>query len=108
MQPNEVFPTWPHAQLELDRHARETAPEPGVLRSKGFLTPSLALRVTQWFLGPAELPADAVRRSYAALERETSRLFEVARHCLGVRVSFADEDPYDSAAALCAELRERR
>lgn len=106
MHPNEVFPTWQRAQLELDRHAREAPLSPRVLRTTGFLEPTLAERVTEWFTGPATTPADAVRRSYRALERETARLFEVVRHCLGVRVRYAETDPYDSAAELCAELRE--
>jgi hypothetical protein len=101
MQPNEVFSTWQRAQLEHDRHARETAPSPRLLRTKGFLTPAFAARVTDWFMAPATAPTDAVRRSYAALERETARLFEVVRHCLGVRVSHADEDPYENAPS-CA------
>src|SRR5262245_34461358 len=108
MQPNEVFPTWQRAQLELERHAREAAPSPHTLRTQGFLTPALATRVTEWFLNNKAAPTEAVRRSYHALERETAHLFEVARHCLGVRVSYADDDPYDSAADLCAELREQR
>jgi hypothetical protein len=106
MQPNEVFATWQRAQLELDRHAREAAPSPRVLRTQGFLTPALAARVTDWFLDTAAAPTDAVKRSYHALERETARIFEAVRHCLGVRVSYADDDPYESAADLCAELRE--
>jgi hypothetical protein len=105
MQPNEVFPTWQRAQLELDRHAREAGLSPHVLRTTGFLEPTLSERVTEWFTGPATGPVDAVRRSYRALERETARLFEVVRHCLGVRVSYARSDPYESAAELCAELR---
>jgi hypothetical protein len=107
MQPNEVFPTWHRAQLELDRHAREAPLSPRVLRTTGFLAPELAERVTDWFTGPATAPAEAVRRSYRALERDTARLFDVVRHRLGVRVQFAGEDAYDSAAELCAELRER-
>ena len=106
MQPNEVFPTWNRAQLELERHAREAPPSPHVLRTTGFLGPELAERVTEWFTAPPTAPTDAIRRSYQALERETARLFEVARHCLGVRVRFADSDPHDNAADLCAELRE--
>lgn len=107
MQPNEVFPTWLRAQQELDRHARDAAPPPHVLRTKGFLGPERAREVTTWFLGASTAPTDAMLHSYEALGREATRLFEVARHGLGVRVRFADDDPYGSAAELCAELREQ-
>ena len=65
--------------------------------------------MTRWFTGMPTAPADAVRRSYRVLERETAQLFELARRGLGVRVAYigSESDPYDSAAELCAELRER-
>jgi hypothetical protein len=108
--PSEVFPAWRRAQLEAGRLAREAPPAPSVLRTTGFLTPALAERVTGWFTGPPTAPADAVRRSYEALERETARLFAVVRGCLGVRVRHVrtEGDPYRDAAALCAELRADR
>jgi hypothetical protein len=106
--PLDVFPTWRRAQLELDRHARESPLSPYLLRTTGFLAPELAEWVTEWFTEAPAVPDDAVRRSYAALERETARLFEVVRHCLGVRVTFvrSEIDPYGSAAELCSDLRE--
>jgi hypothetical protein len=105
-----VFPTWRRAQLEVDRLAREAPPAPSTLRTTGFLTPALAERITDWFTGMPTAPTDDVRRSYRALERETARLFEVARNGLGVRVNYsrADGDPYGDAAELCAELRAHR
>jgi len=105
-EPNEVFPTWHRAQLELERHSRESPLSPHVLRTTGFLRPELAERVAEWFVAAPAPPTDAVRRSYQALERETVRMFEVTQHCLGIRVSTAEDDPYDSAAGLCTELRE--
>jgi hypothetical protein len=104
--PLEVFPTWRRAQLEVDRHARDVLVPPNVLRTTGFLRPELAERVTEWFTATPTAPTDAVRRSYRALERETARLFEIVLR-LGVWVRYAESDPYDSAAELCAELRER-
>jgi hypothetical protein len=112
--PREVFPPWPRAQLEVDRLACEAPPAPGVLRTTGFLRPELAERVTDWFTGKPTAPADAVRRSYRALERDTARLFEIicrapSRSGLGVRVRYVrdERDPYDDAAELCADLREQ-
>lgn len=104
----DVFPTWYRAQLEVDRLAREAPLSPCVLRTRGFLRPALAERVTEWFTTMPTEPTEAIRRSYRALERETARLFEIARRDLGVRVSYsrAGSDPYGSAAELCAELRE--
>jgi hypothetical protein len=108
-----VFPAWRRAQVEVDRQAREAPLAPCVLRTTGFLRPELAERVTEWFTGQPTAPADAVRRSYRALERETARLFEIicrapSRGGLGVRVQPArnDSGPYRGAAELCAELRE--
>lgn len=103
----DVFPTWPRAQLEVDRYAREAPPSPSVLRTTELLSPALAERVAEWFTAPPAAPTEAVRQSYRALERETAWLFEVARQGLGVRVRYSRSDPYDSAAELCAELRER-
>jgi hypothetical protein len=104
----QVFPTWHRAQLEVDRHAREAPLSPCVLRTTDFLRPALAEQVTEWFTGTPTTPTEAVRQSYWALERETARLFEIARRGLGVRVRYlrAESDPYGSAAELCAELRE--
>ena len=77
--PSEVFPPWRRAQLEADRLAREAPLAPSVLRSRGFLRPELAERVSDWFTGCPTAPTDAVRESYQALERETARLFEIVR-----------------------------
>jgi hypothetical protein len=107
--PSQVFPRWRRAQLELDRHARETPPPVFMLRTTGFLEPELAAEVAEWFTGPPTAPPDAVRRSYRALERETARLFAIVRTHLGVRVEYVpgEGDPYGSAVELCTELRER-
>jgi hypothetical protein len=108
-QPYEVFAPWPRAQLEAGRLARAAAPAPSVLRTTGFLPAELAERVAEWFTGKPTARADAVRRSYEALERETARLFDVASRGLGVGVRYVrgEGDPYESAAELCAELRDR-
>jgi hypothetical protein len=107
--PCEVFAPWHRSQREFDRVAREAPLAPRVLRTTGFLRPEPAEQVAEWFTGTPTRPTEAVRRSYGALERETARLFEIARRRLGVRVSYtrAESDPYGSAAELCAELRER-
>ena len=107
--PRELFPTWRQAQLEVELLAREARLPPRVLRTTGFLPPELAEQVTEWFTGEPTAPTDAVRRSYGALERETARLFEIVGRGLGVRVRYvrSEDDPYGSAAELCAELRER-
>ena len=107
--PADVFASWRRAQLELDRHARESPLSAYLLRTTGFLRPALAEWVTEWFTDAHEPPDHAVQRSYAALARETARLYEAVRHCLGVRVTFvrSEREPYDSAAELCADLRER-
>jgi hypothetical protein len=108
--PAEVFTPWRRAQLEVTRHARELPPAPALLRTTGFLEPDAAERVADWFTGAPEEPSDAVRRAYRALERDTTRLFNVIRDGLGVRVGYvhADDDPYTDAAELCAELRGSR
>jgi hypothetical protein len=111
--PGEVFPAWRRAQLVAGRLAREPRPAPSVLRTVGFLTPELAERVGDWFTGEPTAPAAAVRRSYAALARDTARLFAIACRAsaapggLGVRVRYVrdESDPYNNAAELCAELR---
>jgi len=107
--PGEVFGPWRRAQIEVDRLAREPILVPTVLRTTGFLQPDTAERVSEWFMGPATAPADAVRDAYRALERETTRLFRIIRRRLGVRVHYVDgeRDPYACAAQLVAELRER-
>lgn len=106
MHPNEVFPVWPRAQLEFERHARERTRTPFVLRRQGFLSAGLAERVTEWFLRPPTEPGDAVRHAYRALAGESAHLFDVVRLHLGVRVRYVDQEPYEDAAALCADLRE--
>jgi hypothetical protein len=107
--PCEVFPAWDRAQREVDRRARVVPPSPRVLRTTGLLRPELAARVAEWFTATPAKPSESVRQSYWALARETARLFAIARQDLGVRVrySHAGNDPYESAAQLCAELRER-
>jgi hypothetical protein len=111
--PSEVFPQWGRAQRQVHRLAREDLLAPCGLRTAGFLRPEAAERVIDWFTGMATAPADAVRQSYQALERETARLFGVVRRApslggLGVRVRYDRDqsDPYRDAAELCAELRE--
>jgi hypothetical protein len=113
--PCELFAMWPRAQFQVVREARESPLPPHVLRRTGFLRPELAERVSEWFIEPAAAPTDTVRRSYRALERDTARLFEIARRPpsrggLGIQVRHVhgDGDPYDGAADLCAELREHR
>jgi hypothetical protein len=105
--PCELFTPWRRAQLAVDRHARQAPPPAGVLRTTGFLRPELAVSVTDWFLQEAAL-TDAVLHSYGALARETAGLFAIARRDLGVSVRYVDgaDEPYDSAAQLCAQLRE--
>jgi hypothetical protein len=107
--PREVFPPWHRAQLVVERHAYEAPPLPDVLRTTGLMLPELAEQLTRWFMGAPTASADAVRRSYRVLEGETSQLFELVRRRLGVRVAYlrTPSDPYESAAELCAELRER-
>ena len=63
--------------------------------------------MADWFLSEPAPPTEAVRQSYAALERETARLFEIIRRAPGlkVHVSYVDNDAYTSAADLCTELR---
>ena len=108
--PAEVFTPWRRAQLEVARHARELPPAPTLLRATGLLEPAAAERVAEWFTETGAAPTEAVRRSYRALERDTTRLFSVIRDGLGVRVSYVhtDDDPYTEASELCAELRESR
>ena len=106
--PREVFAPWPRAQSQVGLLAREAPPAASVLRSTGFLTPDLAERVTDWFTGDATAPEGEVLAAYRALARETARLYAVVVG-LGVRVRHvhAEDDPYRSAADLCAELRHR-
>jgi hypothetical protein len=106
VQPSEVFDPWPRAQRVVDVYAREATPSPHVLRATGFLTPERAECVAEWFTDPHAPFTPALREAYRALAQEAARLSDVARQCLGVRVSHTDSDPYASAAELCAELRE--
>src|SRR3954447_24655676 len=105
--PREVFPPWEQARRGAAYLAREPLPAPWQLRTTGFLSSELAQQVSDWFLGEPTAPTAAVHASYAALERETARLWHVIGHALGVRVEFthASEDPYPTAADLCADLR---
>ena len=107
--PDQVFPPWDRAQQEVERLAREPLLAPCALRTRGFLRPELADRVTEWFTGRPGAP-EAVRRSYgrsSARPRGCSRSF-AARRPRGVRVRYVrgESDPYGSAAELCADLRE--
>jgi hypothetical protein len=106
--PAETFPTWRRAQIEFARRARELPLPPERLRGTGFLRPDVAERIADWYLEDA--PQADVHGAYAALERDTARLFGLIRRELGVRVGYVhmDGDPYASAAELCADLRERR
>jgi hypothetical protein len=111
--PSEVFQAWRRAQEQVDRLTRDIPPAPSVLRTTGFLGPDLAEQIVAWFTGRPTASADAVRRSYGALARETSWLSAVildaeAAGGLGVRVSHVRgrSDPYPGAAELCAEVRE--
>ncbi|HEY6762152.1 MAG TPA: hypothetical protein VI318_21820 [Baekduia sp.] len=114
--PAEVFAAWREARRAADRLSLEAPPASRPLRTTGFLAPRLAERIADWFTtGRPSAPAGAVRASYRALERETARLAGVVRRArsdggLGVRVRYVhtDDDPYDSAAELCAELRRHR
>ncbi|MDA0171442.1 hypothetical protein OJ998_20245 [Solirubrobacter taibaiensis] len=105
LRPTDVCPTWPRAQHAFELYAREAPPSPHVLRTTGLLAPDRAERVTEWFLAPGVVSSE-VRRSYRALGRESLRLADVARGCLGVRVAFIDQEAYMSGADLCADLRE--
>jgi hypothetical protein len=110
LQPLEVFPPWRAAQDEVDRRLLEAPLSPFVLRANGFLRPEVAESVSEWYTEEPAPTTDAVRRAYGALERETGRLFGVVQRSLGVRIRYARtaDEPYDAAAELCAELRERR
>lgn len=105
----EVFDPWPRAQRELAWLAREPPPPPPLLRAGGLLPRDLAERITDWFLAEGTASPRTVRAAYAALERETDRLWTVICRGLGVRVRYVrgTDDPY-GAAELCADLRERR
>ncbi len=108
----ELFPPWPRAQHKAERLARQPPIASHALRTVGFLPPDLAQRITDWFTGKPAASAGAVHQAYAALERDTARLFAIIRRApalggLGVRVRPAGtaRNPYRDAAALCAELR---
>jgi hypothetical protein len=106
--PLEVFPPWRRAQLQVERHARDSLLPPHLLRTTGLLPPELAERVADWFTGAPAAPTAAVRHSYRVLERDTERLFGLVRR-LGVRVAYVHgaDEPYAGGAELCVELRER-
>jgi hypothetical protein len=108
-QIHEVFDPWHAAQREVDRLARDPPPPSAALRATARLAPEVAERVADWFTGPATAPSDAVRASYCALERETAWLTAAVRG-LGVQVEYVhtEDDPYDNAAQLCAQLRRER
>jgi hypothetical protein len=113
--PTEVFAPWRRAQILVSRLALEARVPPSVLRTTGFLTPEVADRVINWFIGAQRAPETATRRSYEALERETVRLFQivcrpVSSGGLGVQMHLvrSDDAPYADAAELCAELRQRQ
>src|SRR3954463_7292777 len=72
--PSEVFQAWRRAQEQVDRLTRDIPPAPSVLRTTGFMGPELAEQIVAWFTGRPTASADAVRRSYGALARETSWL----------------------------------
>lgn len=104
----EVFAPWSRAQLEAGRLAHETPPGAALLRTADLLAPERAEQIAGWFLGEPEPPTAAVRAAYRALERETARLYAAIRR-LGIRVDYvrAEDEPYDDAAELCADLRQR-
>jgi hypothetical protein len=105
--PLEVFPLWAPAQREVAYLAREPLPAPSELRTTACLTSDLAQRVSDWYTGEPTAPVAAVDSSYHALEQETERLWQVIRRALGVRIQYTHgvDDPYLSAADLCADLR---
>ncbi len=105
--PCEVFAPWEQAQHEASYLALAPLPSPWELRTRGFLAPDLARQVSDWFTGEATAPTAAVHASYRALEHETARLWQVIRRALGVRVQYTHgaDDPYPTAAELCADLR---
>jgi hypothetical protein len=113
--PREVFAPWDRAQQETGRLAREDSPAPSVLRTSAFLRRDLAERITDWFTGTTSAPAYAIHASYSALERETAHLSQLIHRDrrdggLGVRICHvhAENDPYQNAAELCAQLRRDR
>src|SRR3954462_8906218 len=108
--PLEVFPLWVLAQREAAHLAREPLPAPWELRTTAYLTPDLAQQVSDWYTGVPTAPDAAVHSSYHALGQETTRLWQVIRRALGVRVQYTRgiDDPYVCAADLCADLRRHR
>jgi hypothetical protein len=108
----EVFAPWALAQDTAERLAREVPPPAELLRAGGRLRPAIAARIAAWYAGPPAAPDWAIRASYHALERETAELWRVITGGagLGVRVTYTsgEDDPYDNAAQLCADLRENR
>jgi hypothetical protein len=104
-----TFSVWHRAQRAVERHAGELLPPPSVLRTTGFLPPAMAERISRWFTAPPAAPSRTVRHSYRALEGDTARLYGAVCRELGVRVRYvhSEDDPYDSAEELCAQLRRR-
>jgi hypothetical protein len=107
--PEDVFTPWPQAQNVVDDLAHERPPAASLLRTADLLDPDRAARIAAWFAGPAPAASVAVRLAYRALERDTARLYAAVGR-LGVRVVFVDtaDDPYETGAALCADLRRHR
>jgi hypothetical protein len=107
----EVFAPWSAAQRVAEGLALEPLMDPAALRrGPGLLAREEAVRIAAWFAGPSYAPAQAIGDAYDALERETRALHAEIRSALGVRVRYTHgaADPYDNAAALCADLRTNR
>ena len=107
--PCEVFPMWHRAQREVERHARTVPPPSHRLRTEVALPPELAERVADWFTGRPWRPttrSGAPTARFGTTPRGCSRSPAVAS-AFDVRYVHGEGDPYDSAAELCAELRER-
>ena len=103
-----MFPPWRRSQDEVDRRLREAPLSPFVLRSTGFLRSDVAESVSDWYTEEPAPLTEAVRRAYGALQRETAELFDgIRRTSASACTTSAADDPYDSAAELCADLRER-
>ena len=102
----DVFPLWRRAQLEVvGARARPRLRRPCC----GLLSSRCPETLSGWPTGSPRRPRRRPMRSGGrrALERETARLFDVARHDLGVHMKYihAQDGPYASAADLGAEIR---